>query len=172
MSELHRRALVRCPEARAAEHLAGFVRSCADSSGCVHLAIRASVELPRLQTAIALKRDVLVTVGRESCAEGGETAYRVDWIPADGGAFPRLTGTLTTFEDGPSGFMLIFNGKYRSVSPAPEHSCDGTLAYRIAQATARDFLLHVRDHIERSVREDGCEHRRLFALHALGRNAL
>lgn len=153
MSELHRRALVRCSDVNPAAQLGIYFRSCADASGCVRLALRSSVRLPRLDTEVALLRDVMVTVSRDPLPQDVcDAAYRVDWTPADGGAFPRLSGTLTTWPGSDTtGFMLVLNGRY-GVPGRAAGGCEGVLAYRIAQATARDLLLHIRDHIESTFR--------------------
>lgn len=152
MSELHRRVFVRCPPEHAPAHLHRFLKEHADDRGIVRLALRASVHLPALRTEIALQRDVVVTIV-DTRNERLQEACTVDWYPADGGPFPRFQGTLA-FSEHPEGegSVLVIDGNYDMPAGFASEAFDVGIGYRIAQATARDLLVRVRDHVEGTYR--------------------
>jgi hypothetical protein len=113
------------------------------------------VHLPALETDIALERDVVVTIARPNkrASPGSEAAaLRVEWAPADGGRFPRFHGSLAArrHEDAEA-FSLVLSGAYDVPAGFAGDRFDAGIGHRIAQATARDLLLEVREHIEGSM---------------------
>ena len=98
------------------------------------LAVRPVCRVPALQAEITLLRDVVVTVEMmddESCA--------VRWRPADGGPFPRFTGSLHVLGAG-GGTWLRLDGSYEDVTEQRADPVDGALGFRLVQATASAVL--------------------------------
>lgn len=90
--------------------------------------------MPALQTDIALDRDVIVTV---RLMAGDWCTIR--WRPADGGPFPRFTGSLRVLA-AQGGTWLRLDGGYEDVTAKLADTVDGALGFRLVQATASAVL--------------------------------
>jgi hypothetical protein len=100
--------------------------------------VRPTCRLPALGADIMLLRDVIV--GLEADAQG----WRVKWSPADGGSFPRLTGTLVLAEDG-GATTLRLDGNYDGPATAFADTKDAEIGIRLVHATAAAMLAKLVD---------------------------
>jgi hypothetical protein len=131
MPHIYRQALLVCTPAQAARCVHRFVAERSREDG-VRIALRPSVFVPELGTDMRLERDVIAILA------GAAFPYQVSWSPADDGAFPRFSGTLT-IADAEQGqaCRMVLDGH------APDSP--STLAHRVSQAVSRDFLRSLTD---------------------------
>ena len=98
------------------------------------IAASAVCALPSLCIEIALLRDVIATV-----APLGEATFAVRWRPADGGPFPRFSGTLALRGEDDHA-RLRLDGAYEDPAIERGDATEAEMAFRLAQAAARDML--------------------------------
>ena len=128
LQPLVREAVVPLDCERAADALRCYV-----DDGII-VAASAVCALPSLGVEVALLRDVVATI-----APTGESAFSVRWRPADGGPFPRFSGTLAVRKEEDHA-RLRLDGSYEDVASHRGDAIEAELAFRFAQAAARDML--------------------------------
>ena len=132
MSNIHEYTTVECPFDEVPDRLYAHF-----DGGDATLPLR--VKLGDLK----LERDVDFHLASKP-AYPGYKLLDVSWSPADGGPYPKFTGTLSVAEDAVGWSRIELDGAYRPPFGIAGVAFDAAVGHRIAQGTATELLADIK----------------------------
>ncbi len=148
MKELRERIAVEVPAEEAEAGLMAFFDAREDASGVTRMRLRVPMD-----GAFALEREVRISARETRDDQNLNNLLRIAWEPEGSVMFPRFEGTLVVWgEDDPASSFVELSGEYTPPLGAAGQVFDEAIGYRIAQATAQQFLGDIKREIEARAR--------------------
>lgn len=146
MTELRETIAVPAPASATQENILRYFESRRTVDGSATIPLHVSLRDFGLPDALALERDVAVTVSKLRDAETFNEDIFIKWTPVDAGPYPTFTGRLLIWsEDDPQESFIQLDGMYQPPLGAFGQVFDAAIGYLIAQFTARAFLRDLKD---------------------------
>ena len=146
MERVHAIAPLACSVARAEELLPNYIAQHRGADGLVRIPLRVPLEDFGLPGALALSRNVEVTIEKRRDQYNLNDEFAVEWKPNDDAPFPTLHGRLTIWsESDPSESFIELDGSYEPPLGEFGEAFDATIGNLIAQRTATAFLRDLSD---------------------------
>jgi hypothetical protein len=144
MKELRERIAVEVPVESAEAGLIAFFDAREDANGVTRMRLRVPMD-----GAIALEREVRIEARETRDDQNLNNVMRIAWQPEGTVMFPRFEGTLVVWgEDDPQRSFVELSGHYTPPLGAAGQIFDEAIGYRIAQATAQQFLGDIKREID------------------------
>jgi hypothetical protein len=152
MSKLIEKIHVECALNQAPGYLERFFTTGAKGDGTVVLPLRAPVGIGALRTDV--EKNVAFTLGQIHTGKDMIPRLDVRWEPEGGGPFPTFEGTLTVEAgDDYHDCEIALRGAYEPPLGVVGRTFDATAGRQLASATAREFLVRIRDFVEGAYRD-------------------
>ncbi len=149
MTELREQAPVQCTAAEAEAGLSAFFAARQGADGVTRMRLR----VPMDGGSISLEREVRVEARIGRTEDNLNNVVRIAWQPEGSVIFPNFEGVLVAWgEDDPQQSFLELRGHYAPPLGAAGQLFDELIGYKIAQATAREFLRDIKRDIESRAR--------------------
>src|ERR1700687_5861953 len=151
MTKIRERLYARCPFGRAPSYLSYYLDRLAKRAGGQESRVRlafapAALGLPG---GLELGGDVEVHFAPLSDSKYGSHITAVDWLPVDGGPFPRFLGFIGIEADEEYGTCtLTIEGDYDPPMGIFGDAFDAAVGRKITKATARELLKDIRKVLE------------------------
>lgn len=134
-------APIDCDASQAEKLLPRYVALHRGEDGIVRIPLRVPLQDFGLPGALAIERDVEVTIERRRDELNLNDEFGVEWRPIDDGLFPILHGRLTVWSEGdPQRSFIELAGTYEPPLGEFGEAFDTTIGHLIAQRTATAFL--------------------------------
>lgn len=144
MKELRERIAVEVPAEEAEAGLIAFFEAREDANGVTRMRLRVPMD-----GAVALEREVRIEAREARDDQNLNNLMRIAWQPEGTVMFPRFEGTLVVWgEDDPKHSFIELCGHYTPPLGAAGQIFDEAIGYRIAQATAQQFLGDIKREID------------------------
>lgn len=145
MKELRERIAVECAVEATEAGLIAFFEVRQGVDGITRMRLRVVLD----GSHVAIEREVRVTaqVGRDN--DNLNDLVRITWQPEGTVVFPQFEGTLVAWgEDDPAKSFIELRGHYAPPLGAAGQVFDEVIGFKIAQATAHEFLRDIKREIE------------------------
>ncbi|MGB6985964.1 MAG: hypothetical protein WBD74_08355 [Candidatus Aquilonibacter sp.] len=144
MKELRERAAVECPAEEAETGLTAFFAVREDAGGVARMRLHVPMD-----GVVSLDREVRIQARETRDDQNLNNVVRVAWQPEGTVIFPAFEGTLVVWgEDNPNISFIELRGEYTPPLGAAGQAFDELIGFRIARATAQQFLGDIRREIE------------------------
>lgn len=116
------------------------------AGGGIQIPMRVALRDFGLPDQLAVEREVNFQIEKRRDAENINEEIGIAWAPAGGGPYPSFSGRLIVWsEDDPKQSFIELDGTYEPPLGVAGEAFDETVGHLIAQRTAHEFLLSLRD---------------------------
>jgi len=139
MARIREQISLDCPIAEALPRLEEYFTAHRDARGVTRTRLRVPVDAPL--RGLAVEHEAIIVSRRTRDENNLNDVIAVTWEPAEGGPYPRFSGTLIAWaEHDPKRTFLEIDGTYSPPGGLAGELFDEAIGKRIAARTARALL--------------------------------